>query len=137
MGDPKERPETDETGGLTPRPTGAERQEEFQRTREQAAAAAADPTRYRADEKERGKLAAGHLERTASDSGSADAERIEHLDEERAEHRGRSEGEAHKQWERKPNDLDREDAAIHREGIQGEKPGERPQADAEFARNKG
>jgi hypothetical protein len=57
--------------------------------------------------------------------------------EERPEHRGRSEGEAHQQWERKPEDLDREDAAIHREGIAGEKPGVRPKGDADHARDKG
>lgn len=56
---------------------------------------------------------------------------------ERPEHRGRSEGEAHAQWERKPEDLDREDAAIHREGIAAEKPGVRPKGDADYARDKG
>ena len=57
--------------------------------------------------------------------------------QERPEHRGRSEGEAHKQRERKPEDLDRESAAIQREGIAGEKPGVRPQGDADFVREKG
>ena len=63
-------------------------------------------------------------------------ERVKQLSEERREHRGRSEGEAHKQWERKPDDLDREDAAIQREGIAGEKPGSRPEGDADFVRDK-
>jgi hypothetical protein len=63
-------------------------------------------------------------------------EKIEHQREERPEHR-RSEGEAHKRWERKPDDLDREDAAIEREGIAGVKPGVRPQGDADFVREKG
>lgn len=63
-------------------------------------------------------------------------ERAKQLREERPEHRGRSEGEAHKQWERKPDDLDREDAAIQREGIAGEKPGVRPEGDADFVREK-
>ena len=64
-------------------------------------------------------------------------EKMEQQREERPEHRGRSEGEAHKRWERKPDDLDREDAAIEREGIAGEKPGVRPQGDADFVREKG
>jgi len=63
-------------------------------------------------------------------------ERVKQIREERPEHRGRSEGEAHKQWERKPDDLDREDAAIQREGIAGEKPGRRPEGDADFVRDK-
>ena len=63
-------------------------------------------------------------------------ERIEQQSEERAEHQGRSEGEAQKQWQRKPEDLDREDAAIQREGIAGETPGVRPQSDADWVREK-
>jgi hypothetical protein len=64
-------------------------------------------------------------------------ERVKQIREERPEHRGRSEGEAHKQWERKPDDLDRENAAIQREGAAGEKPGVRPKGDADFVRDKG
>ena len=64
-------------------------------------------------------------------------ERIEQQREEPSEHQGRSEGEAHKEWERKPEDLDREDATIQREGVSGQKPGVRPQGDADFVREKG
>lgn len=39
--------------------------------------------------------------------------------------------------ERRPEDLDREDAAIQREGIADEKAGIRPQGDADFVREKG
>ena len=63
-------------------------------------------------------------------------ERVEQLREQTREHRSRWEGEARKQRERKPEDLDREDAAIQREVIAGEKPGVRPQGDAEFVRDK-
>lgn len=71
-------------------------------------------------------------------SRGAPADRAERIEQqERPEHRGRSEGEAHEQWERKPADLDREDAAIHREGITAEKPGVRPEGDADFVRDKG
>ena len=68
-------------------------------------------------------------------------ERADQQRKEKPEHRGRSEGEAHKQWERKAEDLDREDAAIEREiereGVAGEKPGARPKGDADFVRDKG
>jgi hypothetical protein len=102
MEDPKERPVSDEKGGLTPRSTGAERQEEFQRAREQdAPAGEVDPNnnlgrgtpgdredriRHRAHEKERGALTDSHLERAA-------------------------------------HDIDREDPDILREGMAGEKLG--------------
>jgi hypothetical protein len=48
---------------------------------------------------------------------------------------GRPDGAADRHWSRAAEDLDREDAAIQREGIAGEKPGVRPQ-DADFARDK-
>jgi len=71
-------------------------------------------------------------------SRGAPSDRDERIrQQERPEHRRRSEGEAHKQWERKPEDLDREDAAIQREGVAGENPGARPKGDADFVREKG
>jgi hypothetical protein len=50
---------------------------------------------------------------------------------------GRPEGLADQHWERAASDLDREDAAIQREEIQGAKPGVRPRGDADFVRDKG
>lgn len=50
---------------------------------------------------------------------------------------GRPEGLANQHWERAASDLDREDAAIQREGIEDVKPGVRPKGDADFARDKG
>lgn len=59
-------------------------------------------------------------------------ERIEQMRKDAAKNRG-----GEKRYERKPEDLDREDADIQREGIAGEKPGVRPQGDANFVRDKG
>ena len=52
------------------------------------------------------------------------------------EQEGRPEGRADAHWERAAQDLDREDADIQCEGAAGEKPGVRPQGDADFAREK-
>jgi hypothetical protein len=49
---------------------------------------------------------------------------------------GRPEGQADHHWSRAADDLDREDAAIQREGIAGEGPGARPKGDADFVRDK-
>ena len=49
---------------------------------------------------------------------------------------GRPDGHADRHWSRAADDLDREDAAIQREGVAGEKPGVRPQGDADFVRHK-
>ena len=49
---------------------------------------------------------------------------------------GRPEGRADAHWDRAAKDLDREDADIQREGAAGEKPGVRPQGDANSAREK-
>jgi hypothetical protein len=49
---------------------------------------------------------------------------------------GRPDGATNRHWSRAAEDLDREDAAIQREAIAGEKPGVRPQGDADFARDK-
>ena len=49
---------------------------------------------------------------------------------------GRPEGQADRHWSRAAEDLDREDAAIQREGIAGEKRGVRPKGDADFVRDK-
>jgi hypothetical protein len=97
----------------------------------------ADPKDHRKAENLEKTKASPDPDNNLSRGAPADrAERIEQQ-EERPEHRGRSEGAAHEQWERKPADLDREDAAIHREGIAAEKPGVRPKGDADFARDKG
>jgi hypothetical protein len=66
-------------------------------------------------------------------SRGAPFDRDERVEQERAE----DSREDHKRWERKPEDLDREDAAIANEGIAGEKPGIRPEGDADFVREKG
>ena len=52
------------------------------------------------------------------------------------ESEGRPDGQADRHWSRAAEDLDREDAAIKREGIAGEKPGVRPKGDADFVREK-
>jgi hypothetical protein len=49
---------------------------------------------------------------------------------------GKPEGQADRHWSRAAEDVDREDSASHREGISGEKPGVRPQGDADFAQDK-
>lgn len=59
-------------------------------------------------------------------------QRIEQMRKDTAKNRG-----GEKRYERKPEDLDREDDDIQREGIAGEKPGIRPQGDADFVRDKG
>ena len=60
-------------------------------------------------------------------AGSADSSDREERIRQRAyklwEEAGRPEGTAQEHWERAAQDLDREDGAIHREGIAGEKPG--------------
>ena len=63
-------------------------------------------------------------------------DRKESVRQERPEHRGHSEGEAHKTWERKPEDLDREDTAVRREGLTDENPGMSPKRDTDLARDK-
>ena len=52
------------------------------------------------------------------------------------EQEGRPEGQADSHWARAAQDLDREDADIQRGAAAGEKPGVRPQGDADFAREK-
>lgn len=49
---------------------------------------------------------------------------------------GRPEGQADHHWSRAAEDLDREDAAIQREGVAGARPGIRPKGDADFVRDK-
>lgn len=56
-------------------------------------------------------------------------ERIRQRAHELWEQEGRPEGRAQDHWERAAQDLDREDAAIQREGIAGEKPGVKPTAE--------
>jgi Protein of unknown function (DUF2934) len=63
-------------------------------------------------------------------------ERIRQRAHEIWEAEGRPEGQADRHWSRAAEDLDREDTAIQREGIAGEKPGVRPQGDADFVRDK-
>ena len=63
-------------------------------------------------------------------------ERIRQRAHEIWEAEGRPEGQADRHWSRAAEDLDREDTAIQREDIAGEKPGVRPQGDADFVRDK-
>jgi hypothetical protein len=56
-------------------------------------------------------------------------ERIRQRAHELWEQEGRPEGRAQDHWERAAQDLDREDAAIQREGVAGEKPGVKPPAE--------
>ena len=90
-------------------PSGQVRQDDYQRSREHA----------------------------ANDQDRLDREvRIRRRAHELWEQEGRPEGQAPSHWERAAQDLDREDADIQREGIAGEKPGVRPQGDADFVREK-
>ena len=82
--------------GHADRPSGQDRQEQYQRTREHAA---------RGQEEQ---------DREA---------RIRRRAHEIWEQEGHPEGLADQHWERAAQDLDREDAAIRREGNAGEKPG--------------
>jgi hypothetical protein len=91
------------------RPSGQVRQEQYQQSREHAASGQ--------EEKDR------------------DA-RIRRRAHEQWEAEGRPENQADRYWSRAAEDLDREDAAIQREGIGAEKPGIRPQGDADFVRDK-
>jgi hypothetical protein len=91
------------------RPSGPDRQEQYQLTRKQAASSQEEQDR--------------------------DA-RIRRRAQEMWEAEGRPEGQADRHWSRAAEDLDREDAAIQREGIAGEKPGVRPKRDADFVRDK-
>jgi hypothetical protein len=93
----------------TDRPSGQDRQKQYQQSREHAASGQEEQDR--------------------------DA-RIRRRAHEIWETEGRREGEADRHWSRAAEDLDREDTAIQREGIADEKPGVRPQGDAELVREK-
>ena len=82
--------------GHADRPSGQDRQEQYQRTREHAASGQEEQDREA---------------------------RIRRRAHEIWEQEGQPEGLAAQHWERAAQDLDREDAAIHREGIASEKPG--------------
>jgi hypothetical protein len=90
-------------------PSGLDRQEQYQRTREGAASSQEEQDRE------------ARIRRRAHELWEAE---------------GRPEGQADRHWRRAAEDLDREDAAIQREGIVSEKPGVRPKGDADFARDK-
>ena len=91
------------------RPSGPDRQEQYQLTREQAARGQEEQDRD------------ARIRRRAHEMWEAE---------------GRPEGQADCHWSRAAEDLDREDAAIQREGTAGEQPGVRPTGDADFARDK-
>jgi hypothetical protein len=91
----------------TDRPSGQDRQKQYQQSRERAASGQEEQDRD-----------AG-IRRRAHEIWEAE---------------GRRQGEADRHWSRAAEDLDREDTAIQREGIAGEKPGVRPQGDADFVR---
>jgi hypothetical protein len=109
MKDVKNPDETEAPSHGQSRPSGPDRQEQYQRTRDQAA--------------------------TGQEEQDRDA-RIRRRAHEMWEAEGRPEGQADHHWSRAAEDLDREDAAIQREGVAGEKPGVRPKGDADFARDK-
>jgi hypothetical protein len=90
-------------------PSGPDRQEQYQRTREQVASGQEEQDRD------------ARIRRRAYEMWEAE---------------GRPEGQADRHWSRAAEDLDREDAAIQREGIAGEKPGVRPKGDADSVRDK-
>jgi hypothetical protein len=104
-----EKPKHQGTEPQASQPSGQVRQEQYQRTREHAASGQEEQ------------------DRTA---------RIRKRAHEIWEAEGRPEGEAERHWTRAADDLDREDAAMQREGIAGEKPGVRPKGDTDFARDK-
>lgn len=91
------------------RPSGQDRQDQYQQSREHAASGQ--------EEKDRD----ARIRRRAHELWEAE---------------GRPEGQADRHWSRAAEDLDREDAAIQSKGIAGEKPGVRPQGDADFVRDK-
>ena len=91
------------------RPSGPDRQEQYQLTREQAASGQEEQDRD------------ARTRRRAHEMWEAE---------------GRPEGQADRHWSRAAEDLDREDTAIQREGTAGEKPGVRPKGDADFVRDK-
>jgi hypothetical protein len=90
-------------------PSGPDRQEQYQLSRERAASGQEEQDRD------------ARIRRRAHELWEAE---------------GRPEGQTDRHWSRAAEDLDREDAAIQREGIAAEKPGIRPQGDADFVRDK-
>ena len=91
------------------RPSGPDRQEQYQLSRERAASGQEEQDRD------------ARIRRRAHEVWEAE---------------GRPEGQTDRHWSRAAEDLDREDAAIQREGIAAGKPGIRPQGDADFVRDK-
>lgn len=100
------------------RPSGQDRQEQYQRTREQAPS---DPGRH-SEESDSGQ---GEISGAAIERDQRIRQRAYRLWEEA----GRPEGQAHDHWERAAQDLDREDADILREGSAGPKPGVKSSAE--------
>jgi hypothetical protein len=111
------------------RPSGQDRQEQYQRTRDQA------PTDQ--DGQMDSVSAPPDPDNNLGRGAPSDREdRIRQRAHELWEAEGRPEGQADRHWSRAAEDLDREDAAIQREGMAGEKPGVRPKGDADFVREK-
>lgn len=107
------------TQGETADPTaGADREERHQVTRERIPADPVQPTETASPRRER---PAG--DRPDAQGAAGREERIRSRAYQLWEEGGRPEGRALEHWERAAQDLDREDAALHREGAAGEKPG--------------
>ena len=102
-------PEISGNAQLPGRPSGLDRQEQYQRTREQAASGQEDRDRE------------ARIRRRAHEIWEAE---------------GKPEGQADSHWSRAAEDLDREDADIRHEGVAGDKPGARPRGDADFVRDR-
>ena len=109
MNDAKNPGETEAPNHAQSRPSGPDRQEQYQRTRDHAASGQEEQDRD------------ARIRRRAHELWEAE---------------GRPEDQADRHWSRAADDLDREDAAIQREGVAGEKPGVRPKGDADFVRDK-
>jgi hypothetical protein len=91
------------------RPSGQERQEQYQRTRQHAASGQNEQDRE------------ARIRKRAHDIW---------------EQEGQPEGLAEEHWKRAAQDLDQEEAGMRREGAAGEKPAGRPQEDARLIRDK-
>src|SRR5262245_62774263 len=88
-------------------------------------------------ERESGKSAAPDPDNNLARGAPANREeRIRQRAHELWEQEGRPEGRARDHWERAAQDLDREDSAIQREGIAGEKPGIKSAPEPEQSKRK-
>jgi hypothetical protein len=125
MGNPQDKDDTKapghhgNQGQEGARPSGQDRQEQYQRTKDQTPS---EPD------------ASNNLSRgTPGDR----EDRIRQRAHEIWEREGRPDNQAQEHWDRAAQDLDREDAEIQREGAAGEKPGVRtgPEPDSRKSRS--